>query len=91
MELEMNNQVVEDFLQEAIIMGQFNHPNVLSLIGVSTNNDKPSVVMPLMRNGDLKKYLNANISVCIIFRFNDKNNDKQILKKGSIYLLRNSN
>ena len=59
----MNNQVIEDFLQEATIMRQFNHPNILSMFGVSVHNDKPCVIMPLMSNGDLKNYLKYNGSV----------------------------
>ena len=56
-ELEMNNQVVEEFLQEAIIMKRFNHPNVISLFGVSVHNNKPCIILPLLINGDLKSYL----------------------------------
>ena len=62
-ELELDNQVVEDFLQEAITMRQFNHPNVLSTFGVSVHDDKPCVVLPLMTNGDLKNYLKSESSV----------------------------
>ena len=59
-EMDMNNQVVEDFFEEAIVMKTFNHPNVLSLIGVSVYNNKPCVLMPLMNNGDLKTYIQNN-------------------------------
>ena len=48
--IEINNQVTETFLQEVIIMRQFNHPNVLSLIGVSVHDNKPCVLLPLMTN-----------------------------------------
>ena len=63
----MTNQVVEDFLQEATILMKFNHPNVLTLIGVSIHNNKPCVILPLMSNGDLKNYLKNNISVSTFF------------------------
>ena len=56
----MNNKVVEEFLQEALIMKQFNHLNVLSLLGVSVHNDKPCAILPLMINGDLNSYLKNN-------------------------------
>ena len=56
-EIKVTNQVVEDFLQEATILMKFNHPNVLTLIGVSIHNNKPCVILPLMSNGDLKNYL----------------------------------
>ena len=64
-EIKITNQVVEDFLHEAMIMRKFNHPNILKLIGVSTHNDKPCVILPLMNHGDLKGYLKNNISVSI--------------------------
>lgn len=38
-------------------MRQFNHPNVLSLTGVSVYDDVVCVVMPFMSNGDLKTYM----------------------------------
>ena len=59
----MEDQVVEDFLNEAMIMRKFNHPNVLSLIGVTVHDNKPSVILPLMENGNLKKFLNSHQSV----------------------------
>ena len=64
-ELELNNQTIEDFLHEASIMRQFNHPNVLSIYGVSVHNDKPCVLLPLMANGDLQKYLKDNCEVSV--------------------------
>ena len=62
-EMETNNQTIEDFLHEASIMRQFDHPNVLSIYGVSLHNDKPCVLLPLMPNGDLQKYLKDHNSV----------------------------
>ena len=49
--------MIQDFLQEAFMMKNFNHPNVLSLIGVSIHEDKPCALMPLMSNRDLKTFL----------------------------------
>ena len=63
------------FLQEAAIMGQFLHPNIVKLHGVVTVGEPVSklesvfvnvitcfifqlmIVLELMPNGDLKKYL----------------------------------
>ena len=55
--IKLNNQVIENFLQEIIIMRQFDHPNVLSLIGISVHNNNPCAILPLMANKDLKLFL----------------------------------
>ena len=44
------------FLQEAAILGQFNHPNVLKLLGMVTITKPLMMVTELMRTG-LKEYL----------------------------------
>lgn len=42
-------------------MKQFNHPNVLPLIGVSIDNENiPAMVLPYMEHGDVKAYLLAS-------------------------------
>ena len=39
-------------------MKYFDHPNVLSLIGVSFDKDyNPAMILPFMSNGDVKAYL----------------------------------
>jgi serine/threonine protein kinase len=45
------------FLQEAALMGQFSHPNIVSLLGVVTLGEPVMIVMELMENGDLKENL----------------------------------
>lgn len=46
---------IESFLQEAVIMRRFNHPNVLHLIGVVWEKGQlPVVILPFMGNGDLR-------------------------------------
>ena len=62
-QVNLNNQVIEDLLMEAIIMRKFNNPNVLNIFGVSVYEQKPCILLPLMHNGDLKKYLEANTHV----------------------------
>ena len=64
--IEINNQVTETFLQEVIIMRQFNHPNVLSLIGVSVHDNKLCALLPLMTNKDTKSFLRRNKEVSLI-------------------------
>ena len=44
------------FLQEATIMGQFNHPNVLCILGIVLD-DPPRIVMDIMDKGDLHYHL----------------------------------
>ncbi|XP_065910189.1 hepatocyte growth factor receptor-like isoform X5 [Dysidea avara] len=49
------------FISESVIMKDFNHRNVLGLVGVSVGleEDKavPYIIIPFMANGDLKGYL----------------------------------
>ena len=66
-EVLIKNQVVEDFLQEMTIMKQFDHPNVLSLIGISIHNDKPCIILPLMNISDLYRYLKKHFEVSDIW------------------------
>lgn len=49
---------MNEFLFEANRMKDFSHPNVLSLIGVSWDpSRKAMVLLPYMKNGDLRSYL----------------------------------
>ena len=49
---------VRRFVDEAVRMKEFDHPNVLSLIGVALDFDNlPLVVLPFMRHGDLLSYI----------------------------------
>ncbi len=48
----------DGMIQEAIKMRDFEHPNVLGLIGVSIDvGELPYIVMPFMANGSLLSYL----------------------------------
>ncbi|XP_019855617.1 PREDICTED: ephrin type-A receptor 4-B-like isoform X2 [Amphimedon queenslandica] len=47
------------FLQEAAIMGQFHHNNIIKLYGVVTSGDPVMIVLELMELGDLRNYLNS--------------------------------
>ena len=45
-------------MEESVKMKQFNHPNVMNLIGVCLNaGPAPYLVMPFMANGSLLSYL----------------------------------
>jgi len=50
--------MVELFLREAVIMKDFDHINVLRIVGVSFEADgSPMVVLPYMANADLRQYI----------------------------------
>ncbi|XP_036380292.1 tyrosine-protein kinase receptor UFO-like isoform X1 [Megalops cyprinoides] len=54
---------MEDFLREAACMKEFDHPNVMRLVGVclqtveSEGYPSPVVILPFMKHGDLHSYL----------------------------------
>ena len=65
--LSSMDEHVEHYLAEAAMMSNFNHLNVLGLIGVTCPHDpshissphpqSPMIIMPFMSNGDLKKFI----------------------------------
>lgn len=57
-ELGSNDVDVTAFLNEALIMKDFNHPNVLTLIGITLDKGEfPMVILPFMQNGSLLSYI----------------------------------
>lgn len=59
--------VVREFFEEAITMKDFDHVNVLSLIGVVIDVSQPLILLPLMANGDLKTYVASQSQVRRVF------------------------
>ncbi|NXR50343.1 EPHB2 protein, partial [Hippolais icterina] len=49
-----------DFLSEASIMGQFDHPNVIHLEGVVTKSSPVMIITEFMENGSLDPFLRQN-------------------------------
>lgn len=49
---------ISSFLKEGIMMKDFDHANVLALIGVCiTRENQPLVILPFMANGDVLSYV----------------------------------
>ena len=50
-----------ELMEECNIAKKFDHPNVLSLLGISftPEENKPLMVMPYMHHGDVKSYLKS--------------------------------
>ncbi|XP_023226276.1 ephrin type-A receptor 4-like, partial [Centruroides sculpturatus] len=56
-----------DFLTEASIMGQFDHPNVIYLQGVVTKCNPVMIVTEYMENGSLDTFLRVIVSIELIY------------------------
>ncbi|XP_073249604.1 ephrin type-A receptor 4-like isoform X5 [Porites lutea] len=52
-----NEKNQKDFLSEASIMGQFNHPNVIKLVGVVTKSRPMMILTEFLESGSLDKFL----------------------------------
>ena len=50
-----------NFLSEAFIMGQFDHPNVIRLEGIVTKSTPLMIITEYMVNGSLDNYLKVNL------------------------------
>lgn len=58
------------FLQEATLMREFNHPNVLSLVGIVYDEESiPMVILPFMEHGDVKSLIRKDDKVKIIWDY----------------------
>ena len=58
-----SNPMVRKMIDEVVKMEQFDHPNVMSLIGVCMDSEGgggPCIVMPFMAKGSLLQYLRDN-------------------------------
>ena len=63
---DLDQKMVENFVQEGIIMKNFNHPHVLSLLGLCLGYRKePMVILPFMANGDLRTFVKDKSRVSI--------------------------
>jgi len=71
--METTIPIIEKFLEEAVILQDFKHANVLETLGVSIpDTDTPQVVLPYMANGDLKSLIQMEHMVramLLTFRF----------------------
>ena len=54
---------IKNMMDESVKMKHFNHPNVISLMGVCVDaGPAPYIVMPFMANGSLLSFLKKNRS-----------------------------
>ena len=67
--VDVSSSNVKEFIKECSITTKFNHPNVLTLIGVCVNTEEGEVhmVMPFMHHGDVRTYLRAKRSSLVEF------------------------
>jgi len=54
----MSMEEVRLFVDEALMMTQFDHQHVLNIVGISFDaNSLPMVVLPFMQHGDLLSFI----------------------------------
>ena len=59
--IDISSSNVKTFIEECILTSKLDHPNVLSLIGVSMNTEDGTLhmIMPFMHHGDVKSFLKS--------------------------------
>ena len=61
MYIDISLSTVQMFIEECIMTSKLDHPNVLSLIGISIDTDDARLlmIMPFMHHGDVKSFLKS--------------------------------
>ena len=61
MYVDISSSNMEKFIEECILTSKLDHPNVLSLIGVSINSEDAilHMIMPFMHHGDAKSFFKS--------------------------------
>ena len=73
---------VQDIIKESEKMQLFDHPHVLSLIGVTVNDKNiPCMVLPLMDNGSLLSYLKRERPKLSVSDMADEDVKDEVTKK----------
>ena len=74
---------VKRLAEESQMMAQFDHPNVMKLLGVSISKSKSLfLVMPFMANGSLLSYLRKNREVFTV----ENEQLKEVVNKYCCYI-----
>lgn len=64
---------IDEMMRESVKMADFDHPNVLTLIGVCIDGGPtPYIVTPFMANGSLQSYLKKKRSELVIEKGTDE-------------------
>ena len=72
---------VEDLLKECTKMQEFDHPNILKLIGVCLNGGPaPYIIMPFMTNGSLLSYIKENRDSLVVDPNSSNRNESDMVR-----------
>lgn len=56
-----SDEDIKEMIKEFVLMHKFNHPNVISLVGICLDaGPSPYIVLPFMENGSLLSYIKTN-------------------------------
>ena len=68
--IAFSSSTAEDFIKECNIVKKFDHPNVLSLIGVCIIPEEamPLMVMPYMHHGDVRSFVKSKRGDTVKFK-----------------------
>ena len=84
--------MVQAMLNECMRMSEFDHPNVLTLIGVCLDGGPaPFIIMPYMANGSLLCYLRENRESLVISPLSNSDlheEQVQVNARCTLYLIR---
>lgn len=56
---------MEEFLQESLKLQGLEHPNLLTVLGIVVDQNRPFMVLPLMDYGDMRKFLSSPDQVAL--------------------------